>query len=46
VRIGSWAGRIPVVVAATDDVPAILGRTRALDRFEVCFRRGRIVDFR
>lgn len=45
-RMGSKIHRLPVVVAAVDDLPAILGRHGGLDRFDAGFHRGRRLELR
>lgn len=45
-RLGRKVFAASLVVASVDDVPAILGRHRALDRLEARFARGTYVDLR
>lgn len=46
VKIGNFEFEAPVAIADSNDVPSILGRVDALDRFDVNFSKGEMVRLR
>lgn len=46
VRIGNLEFMAPVAIADSNDVPSILGRVDALDRFDVNFLKGEKIKLR
>jgi predicted aspartyl protease len=46
VRIGNFEFETPVAIADSNDVPSILGRVEALDRFDANFLKGKTVKLR
>jgi len=43
--IGPWSFRAPIAVADSNNVPPVLGRSKALDRFLVSLHHGRETTF-